>query len=289
RPKRAASRAPMAPPPPPMEPAPAMAEMADDAPIDFEDSVAEGMVAPASVSTRRPGAAAVGLDLFEAPPARGPVFHDPSLPAVVAGGLDYVYSSTTRVTVPSSPEQHTVPLSAEAYPVEPFYEASPALEPTAFLKATVKNRGDKPLLGGPVDIFVGADYVGSGQLETTGVGGDVQLPLGADEDIKFVRRLIPKTKTEGVFSKDDITGYTTEIDVVNHKRRAVSVRVVEQFPISDVEDLKIERGKLSLKASEGPDDTGIMAFQVELKPGEKKTIEFSYRIKRPANWKLYQR
>lgn len=112
--------------------------------------------------------------------------------------------------MPSSPEQHTVPLSAETYPVQPFYEASPALEPTAFLKATVKNRGDKPLLGGPVDIFVGADYVGSGQIDTTGTRATVQLreniPVSKVDDIKV--RIVEKTTTKG-YAFDKLTGLMT--------------------------------------------------------------------------------
>jgi uncharacterized protein (TIGR02231 family) len=271
-----------APPPPPGAPMMAM-DMADEA-MAPEPMVAS-MTRAESAPARGPR---TSLALFEPPSPQRPSFGDPTLPAAIAGGLDYVYRSQTRVTVPSSPEQHTVPLSSETHPVTTYYEASPGLQPTAYLKAKVKNRADLPILGGPVDIFSGADYVGTGALETTGVGGDLELPLGADEDLEIVRRIIPKTVTEGVFNKDEMTRYRTEIEVANRKRRKVTVRIIEQYPITDVEDLKIDQRNVSPKPFEGPNEMGIMTFELEIPAGKKKTVTIDYRIKRPENWRLWQ-
>ena len=229
------------------------------------------------------------LALFDQTLSTTPHFSEPDLPAVLAGGLDYVYRARTPATVPSSDETHVVPLDAASWPVTTRYAAAPGLRPTAYLEATVKNARDTPLLAGPVDIFVGADYVGTGALETTGPGGEVTLPLGADEDIRLVRRVLPKTVTEGVFNKEQITRYVTEVDVANDKRRPVTVRVVEQYPIGGVsQKVDVEREAATPKPVEGPDETGRMVFEVEVPAGAKRTISFAYRIRRPENWKLYQ-
>lgn len=235
------------------------------------------------------GPASSGLRLFDDDTRREAPLADPSLPANLAGGLDYTFRAQTRATVPSSPKVLTVPLSADVFPVTTLYAASPGVRPVAYLKATVTNTRAVPILAGPVDIFVGADYVGTGKLQTTGASGALDLPLGADEDLRIERRVLPNTVTEGVFGKEEITRYVTEIDVANDKRRAVRIRIAEQFPLDGFnEDVTVKRGKLEPKPIEGPDDTGRMVFELDIPPGETRTVRFEYRIRRPENWQLQQ-
>lgn len=218
---------------------------------------------------------------------RGPVGPAGS-PARLAGGLDYRYRATTRMTLKSSPEAQRVPLAVETYPTTPFYATAPGIQPIAFLKATVKNQSGRPLLAGPVNIFVGTDFIGQGTLATTGAGDTLDLPLGADEDIKITRRVLPRTKTEGVFSSDDVTRYVVVIEVGNFKATPIRIRVREQVPLAGHDKVKVVTGGLSPAPVEGPDAQGLMAFDLRIAPGETETIRFDYTVTRPSNWKLRQ-
>ncbi|MBW2704297.1 MAG: DUF4139 domain-containing protein, partial [Deltaproteobacteria bacterium] len=196
KPKRSRRRARHrpSPPPPPRSPSayksaeapqPVMAQvMLDGDQISGELSRPEG----SSTVMKAPGGSAsrvrqTSLGLYEATYYRRPRFSDSSLPAVVAGGLDYVYKCPTKVNIPSKGERISVPLSVEVYPADTFYEATPSLKKTAYLKAVVENKGKRPILAGPVNIFMGGDFAGQGKLATTGSGGKLSLPMGADEDI----------------------------------------------------------------------------------------------------------
>lgn len=218
---------------------------------------------------------------------RGPVGPAGS-PARLAGGLDYRYRAITRMTLKSSPEAQRVPLAVETYPTTPFYATAPGIQPIAFLKATVKNQSGRPLLAGPVNIFVGTDFIGQGTLATTGAGDTLDLPLGADEDIKITRRVLPKTKTEGVFSSDDVTRYTTIIEIGNFKAAPIRIRVREQVPLAGHDKVKLAVGSFSPKPVEGPDKQGLLAFDLRIAPGKTETIRFDYTVTRPENWKLRQ-
>ena len=127
-------------------------------------------------------------------PARGPVLTDPYLPAVSAGGLDYVYQAPTKATIPSSGKQVRIPLASQTFQATAFHEATPALATTAFLRARVRNDGKRPLLRGPATIFGDGELVGVGEIQTTGPGGDIEFPLGADQDVKLVRQVVPSTQ-----------------------------------------------------------------------------------------------
>jgi uncharacterized protein (TIGR02231 family) len=257
--------------------------------MEYEMDESADVERTVSRSTRRePPSVKTQLGLFEPSFYQPPRFSDRSLPAVVAGGLDYVYPCPTRTSIPSTGERLRVPLSADTYPVQTFYEATPSLKKTAYLKAAVTNKGKRPILQGPANIFVGGDFSGQGQLKTTGTGGKIELPLGADEDIRILRQVVPKSVTEGLISKDEVTTYTTTIEVGNYKKKAVTLMVTDQLPKTRNEDIEVEKGKMKPKPTEGPDAEGILRWKLNIPAGKTRTIQFSYRIKRPENWQLTQ-
>jgi hypothetical protein len=262
--------------------------------MDMEDSyemVEEESVSRSSRRRRGKKQAQViqtPLNLFEPTYYRPPRFSDPNLPAVAAGGLDFVYKCPTKITVPSTGKRLRVPLAADTFPVETFYETTPSLMKMAFLKAKVTNKGQRPILKGPANVFVNREFTGQGTLKTTGSGGTIELPLGADENIRILRKVIPQTVTEGVFSKDDITTYTTVIEIGNYKKKSIRILVYDQVPKTRNEDIEIEMSKKSPKPSKGPDADGIMTWDLRIPAGKTRTIKFTYKIERPTNWQLTQ-
>lgn len=276
---------------PPPPPRPSSVSSAAPAPMEAYDEADKMVLGESTASTRSGKSERVvqtPLNLFEPTYYQPPRFSDPNLPAVVAGGLDYVYSCPTRVTVPSTGKQLRAPLSADTFPVETFYEATPSLMTTAFLKASVTNKGERPILQGPANVFVNREFTGQGTLKTTGSGGTIELPLGADENIRILRKVIPQTVTEGVFSKDDVTTYTTVIEIGNYKQKPVRILVYDQVPKTRNEDIEIELSNKSPRPSKGPDADGIITWDLKIPAGKTLTIKFTYKIERPANWQLTQ-
>jgi hypothetical protein len=293
RPKRSRRRAPPRPSAatPPPAPRAEVQALEEAAPVSAD---AEGARPPSSAVGRRVSrgkqerVATTSLGLFEQPGYRAPSFSDPNLPAVAAGGLDYVFDCPTRMDIPSSGEEIEVPLSLDNYPAQTVYEATPALKKVAYLKAEVENKGQRPILAGTVNIFMGPDFAGQGRLATTGPGGVLPLPLGADEDIRLKRTIVPQTETEGVFSKDEVTTYGVTIEVGNYKRRPIKIAIYDQIPRSGQEEIEIERGKIRPKPAEGPNVDGVIKWLLDIPAGKTRKITFSYRIERPENWQLHQ-
>ena len=255
--------------------------------LELDSVVTTGESAGGLFSGRAERVVSTPLDLFESTLHRGPSFSDPDLPAMSAGGFEHVFAARTKMTVPSTGELLRAPLGRAVFPVTAFYEASPALAPNAYLKATVKNATPRPILRGPVTIFVNESFAGDGRLETTGTGGTLQLPFGADEDVKLVRKVLPTTETEGVFSKDEVTTYRVIMEVANYKKRPVTVVLREPFPSSHHEKVKVELVKVSPEPVEKTDD-GIWAFRMDIAAGRTQAVELVYRIRRPDGWQLQQ-
>jgi hypothetical protein len=227
------------------------------------------------------------LALFEAPQQQL-TFSDPYLPAVSAGGLDYVYEAPARVTISSIAEDRRIPLAAQTFSAETFYEATPSLDTTAFVKAKVKNGTGRPLLRGPTNIFVGGELVGQGEIQTTGPGGEIGFALGADENIRILRTVVPTTERKGVFSKDDVTTYAVKIQIGNYKRSPITIEVIDQIPKSSHEDVEVKLVSAAPPALKEPDADGVLRWRISIPPKQTKTISLSYTIGRPADWQLYQ-
>jgi hypothetical protein len=230
------------------------------------------------------------LALFDSPSGRAaPTFGDPMLPAVSAGGLDYVYQAPTSVAVPSTGRQVRVPLAWQTFPAAAFHDATPALAATAFLRARVRNDGKRPLLRGPATIFSDGELVGVGELQTTGPGGDIEFPLGADEDVRLVRQVVPTTKTSGLIMKTDETTYDVQIQVGNYKKKKVVVELRDQVPRSGNEKVEVKMLGADPAPVAAPDADGVVRWRVELDAGTTRTVRLRYQITRPRGWKLYQR
>lgn len=252
-------------------------------------SMAPSPVTMSKAARGRGGPSARGLRLVNGITWQRQTFADALLPAVSAGGLDYVYRAPVVVTVDTQANSQRVPLASRTYPVQTFYEATPSLATTAYLKATVKNGSALPILAGPANVFVKRTFSGDAQLMTTGPGGVLELPLGADEDIRLTRTVVPATTTKGVlFGEEDVTDYAVKIEVGNYKKQAVTVRVIDQVPLTNAEKIKVELLSSSPKSVASEDGDGLLYWHVDVPAGGVKAVTFTYRITRPKNWKLSQ-
>ncbi len=257
---------------------------------EAEEEVARPLSASRGVASVSAGSTrSMPLALNESGPARRRVaFSDPYLPAVSAGGLDYVYQAPTPATIPSSGKQVRIPLAAQTFQATAFHEATPALATTAFLRARVRNDGKRPLLRGPATIFGDGELVGVGEVKTTGPGGNIEFPLGADQDVRLVRQVVPTTKTTGLVMKSDETTYDVQIQVANYKKQKVIVEIADQVPRSRRDKVEVKLVTTQPAPVGAPDADGVVRWRVELAPGATQTLRLVYQIVRPKNWQLHQ-
>jgi hypothetical protein len=282
--------------------APAMAAM--EMPMEAQEAeepmpMPSAMPTPMSASTsavrmsksdRGPSMSSVPLALYDATTSRRPpALNDPFLPAVSAGGLDYVYPAPTPATIPSTGQQVRIPLATQTFRATAFYEATPGLAATAFLRARVRNDGKRPLLRGPATIFGDGELVGVGEIQTTGPGGDIELPLGADQDIRLVRQVVPSTKTTGLIMKSEETTYDVQIQIGNYKKQAATVEVMDQVPTSRRDKVEVKLLGTDPGAQGAPDADGVVRWRVDLPAGTTRTLRLRYQIIRPKDWVLFQR
>jgi uncharacterized protein (TIGR02231 family) len=82
-------------------------------------------------------------------------------------------------------------------------------------------------------------------------------------------------------SKTDTRSY--RITVKNLHERPIPVTVLDQIPVSQNADIKVELiGKTAPTKRDVDDKRGVLAWEMTLAPDEERAVEFGYRVTWPA-------
>ena len=221
------------------------------------------------------------------PAAYQPPRYAADLPASLAGGYDLAFPSLRSETIPSGKGARRIALLAEEWPVTVERKLYPALAPEAFLVAEIRNPSSHVLPGGPASLWVGADPAGSARLGLMARGEHFALPLGLDRAIKPLRRVKLVSSQQGIFSKDDVGDYTVTTEVANPYRTPLSLRIVDQVPVTSDPHVEIKLLS-SVPAAVVETVSGKLEWQLVIPPSSTTAVHFTYQLRRPKGWRMHQ-
>jgi hypothetical protein len=222
-------------------------------------------------------------------PPRGwiPPTPPPESPAALAGGYDLAFASLRPESVASGKGQRRVPLFNEAWPVTVERKLFPGVAKDAYLVAEIKSPSSKVLPAGNANLFVGEDPAGNARLPLVSPGEAFTLPLGLDRAIKPVRNVKVSQAEKGFIGKEEITEYLVTVEISNPYSVPVALRIFDQWPIASSKDLESKLLKTEPYAIQ--DQTkGTLEWRITLAPKQKKAVSFTYTLRRPKGWRLYQ-
>lgn len=204
-------------------------------------------------------------------------------------GATVTYRYGAAVEIRDGVEALRLKLDDIALSPEVVAEAVPARDATAFLVATAQNDSDQVLLPGPATLFADGAMVGQAHLPLTAAGDELRLGFGPIDGIRL-ERLVPE-KTEGdrgVISKSNEMREVAILKIENLTGEAWPLRVIDQVPYSEQEDLVI-RHTATPPASETDLDgqRGILAWDFELGAAETREIRLETTLSWPSGQILH--
>lgn len=183
--------------------------------------------------------------------------------------------------VMSNGKPHSVNLKQLKLPADYKFYAAPRADDDAFLLARIGDYSQYNLLPGEANIIFENMYVGKTMLNANQTADSLNLSMGRDRKISVKReKLEDKSGTKFLSSKKEQT-FTYEITVRNNKKEAISLMLKDQYPLSTDKEMEIE-----LKQSDGAKvnaETGILTWELELKPNETKKLRLSYKVRSPKD------
>src|SRR6476646_1548505 len=266
--------------------------------IDYEaDSPPPRPVASASRSMSREAAAPAAGRLADGDeaqlrakvaPAPEPQQAEERRAAVETQAFQAVYGIAGRVTVPATGEAKRVQIDEAQLDPALAVRTVPKRDAKAFLYAKVTMARGTPILPGPVALFRDGTFVGNGRLPLLSPGEEHELGFGVDDAVRVKHAIAEEKRAEtGIItsSKTDMRSY--RISVKNLHERPIPVTVIDQIPVSQNADIKIELlGKTAPSRRDMEDKRGLLAWDMELKADEEKVVEFGYRVTWPAAKKI---
>lgn len=212
--------------------------------------------------------------------------------SIVAGvaieGDTVVYQYPELVTVATGAEN--LRLALDSLEFSPVVEAVavPRLDKTAYVTASFTNASDEPLLPGQAMLFREGVLVGSTWLDVIAPGVETDVGFGAIETLTVKREMPKRAGGEtGVFTTANQQTESAVITVENTGTEAWPVRILDQVPYSEQDDLEIE-----VSASPEATETdvegqrGILAWEFDLAAGGKQTITLEHSLTWPEGMVL---
>lgn len=179
---------------------------------------------------------------------------------------------------------HSVSLKEIKLPATYKYYAVPRVENEAFLLAEIADYSKYNLLRGEANIIFEGMYVGKTFIEPNQTSDTLNLSMGRDKKVSIKReKVADKSGTKFLSNKKEQT-FTFDITVRNNKKEAVELLLKDQYPLSTNKEIEVE-----LLQSDGAKinaETGILTWQLQLKPNENKKFRISYKVRYPKDQNL---
>lgn len=181
----------------------------------------------------------------------------------------------------SNGKVHSVSLKEIKLPASYKYYAVPKAENEAFLLAEIADYSKYNLLRGEANIIFEGMYVGKTFIEPSQTSDTLNLSMGRDKKVSIKReKVADKSGTKFLSSKKEQT-FTYDITIRNNKKEAVELLLKDQYPLSTNKEIEVEL--LQSDNAKINAETGILTWQLQLKPNETRKIRISYRVKYPKD------
>jgi len=200
------------------------------------------------------------------------------------GQLNTNFEIDLPYDIDSDGQLHSVTIKDEEMICNLKNYAVPRVDKEGYLLAEVADWQNLDLLPGDANIIMDDTYIGKSIIDPNTTADTLNFSLGRDKRLAIKRSLVKELsslKTIGVSNRQN---FTYEIVVKNNKLTDVNLLLKDQYPLSTIKEVevKLEEGSEAMVNEE----TGILTWKVNLKPGESKKIRFGYSVKYPKDKKI---
>lgn len=162
--------------------------------------------------------------------------------------------------------------------------AVPRMDKDAYLLAEVADWQNLDLLPGDANIIMDDTYIGKSVIDPNSTADTLNLSLGRDKRIAVKRSLVKELSSLKTSGKESKQVFTYEILVKNNKLTDVNLLLKDQFPLSTIKEVEVKLDDAG--AAIINEETGVLTWKLDLKPGESKKVRFSYTVRYPKDKKI---
>jgi hypothetical protein len=210
----------------------------------------------------------------------------PAARPVDATGFNAEYKSDQPLSINSGETTTVIPLQHEQVPANATVLIAPTRSPLGVLTGTFVLNNPLPLPAGRWDFFVNGAQLGSAFRQAQAPSEKMSLGFGADRRIQVTVDQKPDQREEnGVIGKSTQMVRRTLVEVQSQHKEPVAVTVIMNLPIAEDSEISVESladtTPPTTKQFDGID--GVWAWSNQIKPGQKITLNFGFRLRWPSD------
>ena len=187
-------------------------------------------------------------------------------------------------TLLSDGKNLTINIDSYSLPAEYQYFCAPKIDKNAYLTAQIVDWEKYNLLEGEASVYFEDTYTGKTLLDVRNMSDTLNISLGKDKGIAIDREMQKQFTTRQFLGskKEETRGWL--LSVKNNKSQEIKISVFDQIPVSTLEEIEVKTDNIS---NGKPDpETGIIEWNFQLKPAEKKELDLKYTVRYPKNRNL---
>jgi uncharacterized protein (TIGR02231 family) len=204
-------------------------------------------------------------------------------------GLATLYRFPVPVSLRSSAEEETrLSMNRVEFTPDIYAMAIPLYYLKAFVTADFTNTSDEPLQRAATRLYLDDVLVGTGGIEYVPVGGKTTVGFGPVEGLVVKRTVSDSLQgEEGLITVTNNSKEMVQIDLNNLTGRDWPVRIQDQVPYSEQDDLKIDFTASPPATTENLDgERGVLEWRFDLPAGQTKQITLETRMQWPDGMEL---
>jgi uncharacterized protein (TIGR02231 family) len=201
---------------------------------------------------------------------------------VQSGGTAVSFNIPGQTDIPSDGSPHKTTINQFRLDPKLDYLAVPKHTDAVFRRVTVSNTSPSPLLDGPVNLFVGDEFIGKNQIEYTPTNGEIELLLGVEEGITIERTLEKRDVDKRLLRDNRQLRYGYKIELKNLLATEAKVEVHDQIPVARHEQIKVKLERANPEPTE-QSELHLLEWHLTLAAGAEKTVTFDFLVEHPRS------
>jgi len=201
------------------------------------------------------------------------------------GGASVTYRVAHPAAVPSDGSPHKTGITTLKLDAKLDYLTVPRLAEEAYLRAKITNTSEYMLLPGQASVFHGADFVGRSELDLIAPSEEFEVQMGIDDRIRVEHKLVRRDVSKALIGTTRRSEFAYRITLTSLLNTPARITLSDHLPLSRHEGIKVKL----LSAQPEPtkhDDLNILAWELELPPGKKHSVEFAFSVEHPRDLAL---
>ncbi|MES2836389.1 MAG: DUF4139 domain-containing protein [Bacteroidota bacterium] len=195
------------------------------------------------------------------------------------------YEIKLKYTILADGKEHQVVIENKQIPTQFYYSAVPKLDTYAYLGAKIFDWENLNLIPADARVYLDGAYVGNSYLNPNETSDTLNISLGRDKSIVIKRKKLKDKSKEKLINENKVAEQYYDITIHNTKAQAIEIEIVDQIPMSNDNNVKVEATELSKGSLD--ELSGLVSWKLKIKPKETKKLSLNYKVTAPKNKPIY--